>query len=640
MERKGDINLRLPSILRKIQRCFGILIPLIGLLFIFEFLLHYLRLSFLPQQYLGFIFAFSFAYFFLGKPSTINEKYIFPSWWSIFLATVSLIAGIYVGICYSYISITIGFLFTSRVVLGIVAIFLVLEANRLTAGWPLVITALLFIGYAAYGHLLPGELSIRFISWPRLINQLYLGADFLFGLPLRVTSSIVLAFILFGRFLDGLGGGDFFFDFAESVIGHQRGGIAKVSLIASSLFGMLTGSAVANVAATGSVTIPLMKKRGYDPSFAAAVEASASTGSQITPPIMGAAVFVMAEFLGISYVVVMMVSILPAILYYFNIFVQIDLESAKQRLRGLPRSQLPSLTAVFKKGWFYLGPIAAFLYALFFLYIQPGRAIIYSTILLIVLSFFLTRLRPKLLKVLDFLELTTQAFVPIVIICSIAGFIVGICNYSGLASKISRLFAVLDLPVLVLLFFTMITSLVLGMGVPPLPKYILLAMLLAPVLVRQGLDPLLVHLFIFQFGIIAHLTPPVCLASYVAASIAESSLTKTALWALKFVWPYFLLPYIFLFNPDLVFRGTGTVWKSFFSMGVTILAVYSLGIAVIGYIFEDKLGWIYRLLFLFTGYLFLFSNFQTALASGGFLIFSSLLFYLWRQQIPEKRVPV
>lgn len=572
------------GVLRYLETAIALAAPIVGLVAVLDVPLYLTGVSLFSQQYLALFWGLVSALVFLTVPAS-KKRQSGPRWYDIILAGASICAGVYVAVWYPELLYTLGIIDVKNVILGIVAIIIVFESTRRLTGWPLVVIVAFFIFYARFAHLFPGPLEGRGLSWARLITQLYLGADFLYGSPLRIATIVVFGFVLFGQFLFATGGGDFFVKLAEGAMGRQRGGPAKAAVVASSLFGTISGSAVANVASTGVVTIPLMKKTGYPPVFAGAVEAVSSTGGCIMPPIMGAAAFIMAEFLGVPYATVAMAAIVPAILYYLGDFMQIDLRAAKLGLKGLPPEEVPPLGKTLQKGWFFLIPIAVLVYALFILYLRPELSALVATVALLVVAAARKDLRPALspTNLVAALRGVTKAMLEITVVCAAAGFIVGIVAYTGLGFSLSAMLTQLSGENLLLLaILTAGVSTVIGMGMPVTATYILLAALAAPAMVKLGVDPLLAHLFIFYFGTFSFLTPPVCLAVYAASSIAGSPAMTTGIQAMKLAIAGYLVPFIFLYKPGLALLGSAgdVAWSLFDGVLATIL----LACAIEGYL--------------------------------------------------------
>lgn len=567
--------------LRYLETAIALAAPIVGLVAVLDVPLYLTGVSLFSQQYLALFWGLVSALVFLTVPASKKQRQGGARWYDLILAGASICAGVYVAVWYPQLLTTLGVIDTKRVILGIAAVIVVLESTRRLTGWPLVVIVAVFILYARFAHLFPGPLEGRGLSWARLITQLYLGADFLYGSPLRIAAMVVFGFVLFGQFLFSTGGGDFFVKLAEGAMGRQRGGPAKAAVVASSLFGTISGSAVANVASVGVVTIPLMKKTGYPPIFAGAVEAVSGTGGCIMPPVMGAAAFIMAEFLGVPYATVAMAAIVPAILYYLGDFMQIDLRAAKLGLKGLPPEEVPPLGKTLLKGWFFLIPIAVLVYALFILYLRPELSALVATAALLVVAAAKKDVRPTLTfaNLVAALRGVTKAMLEITVVCAAAGFIVGIVAYTGLGFSLSAMLAQLSGENLLLLaILTAGVSTILGMGMPVTACYILLAALAAPAMVKLGVDPLLAHLFIFYFGTFSFLTPPVCLAVYAASSIAGSPVMATGIQAMKLAIAGYLVPFIFLYKPGLALLGSAgdVAWSLFDGVLATILLACAL----------------------------------------------------------------
>ncbi|MEE8472209.1 MAG: TRAP transporter fused permease subunit, partial [Dehalococcoidia bacterium] len=396
------------------------------------------RMMILQEQYFGIFLAMILGGVFLIVPPTRGAARDRVPWYDALLSILGFAVGLYVAFLYPRILWELGIITPDRVIMGGLAILLVLEALRRLTGWFLVGLGLFFITYARFTWLFPGVFYGRGTPWDQLTNYLFLDPNALLGLPIKVTAGIVLAFIFFGNMLFAVGGGKFLTDIAMATFGRFRGGPAKMAVVASSLFGTISGSAVSNVATTGVMTIPLMKQSGYRPHIAGAVEAVASTGGQLMPPIMGAAAFLIAEFIGVPYRQVIAAALLPAILYYLAVFVQVDLEAGKSRLLGLSRDQLPHLRSVMGQSWLFLVPLGVLLYALFTLHFEAGKAGFTGVLSILVLGFLLprqTRFRGAWIK--QALESTGRSLMELTVIVALAGFIIGAINVSGLGFNLS-----------------------------------------------------------------------------------------------------------------------------------------------------------------------------------------------------------
>jgi TRAP transporter 4TM/12TM fusion protein len=579
---------------RLYQKVLGILIPIIGIVFILNLPL-YFGISLFNQQFLGLFLGLLMALMFIILPPSPKSSRRSLPWYDLIFSLLSLFTGFYIFICYPDLISTIGVITPFRVFIGTIVISLVIEGTRRTSGWILVAVVLFFIVYFKFGYLFSGILEIQKISWERMVTQLFLGADSIYGVALRTAAIIVFGFILFAQFMFGTGGAKFLFGLAEAAMGRYRGGPAKAGVLASAFFGMLSGSAVANVAATGTLTIPMMKDIGYKPHFAAGVSAVASTGGVITPPIMGAAAFIISEFLGVPYAEVLFVAIAPAALYYLSLFMQVDLRAAKDGLKGMPPAQVPSLIQVMKEGWFFLIPIAVLIFVIFFLHLRPESAALYSLLSLLIIGLIKKDIRAKLKGFVTFFENTSRSMLEVSIICGAAGLVIGVITYSGLGLTLSRILTeTAGNNLLLLTLMTAAASIILGMGMPATAAYLLLALLVAPALIDMGVQPLIAHLFIFYFGCFSFITPPVCLAAYAAASIAGADLLKTAWQSILLAIPAFIVPFLFIFNPAVALQGTGAeiIRELFFA----VIAVFAICIAIEGFFRKEK-GIVTRTLF-------------------------------------------
>jgi TRAP transporter 4TM/12TM fusion protein len=553
----------------------------------------YLGLAILREQFLGLFLALVLGGVFLSvPPSSRGDRGRVP-WYDLLFSCLGLVVGLYIALLFPEILLSMGDPDALRLVLGVLAILLILEAVRRTVGWILVCVGIFFLFYARFAHFFPGVFEGTGVSWKRLINYLYIDVNSLFGLPLAVAAVIVLAYIFFGQILFAIGAGKFLTDSSMALFGRRRGGPAKMAVVASSLFGTISGSCVANVATTGVITIPLMKQTGYRAHVAGAIEAAASTGGQLMPPIMGAAAFLMAEFLVIPYRDVVVAAFLPAVLYFVVIFTQVDLEAGKRGLKGLPRAQLPPLAPLLREGWVFIIPFFILLYALFIKGFEPGKAGVITALVSLALGFFKRELRANPHWVLDCLVTTGRALLELGITVALAGLVVGTVHVSGLGFILSHaLVSLAGGNVLYLLFLTAIVSLILGMGMPTTAVYVLLAVLVAPALVELGINTLAAHLFIFYFGMASMTTPPIALGAFAAASIAQADSMRTALHAMRFGAVKYVVPFLFVFSPALLLNGT--IGDVALATITALVGAVLLGMALTGYFIRD-IGWLERL---------------------------------------------
>jgi TRAP transporter 4TM/12TM fusion protein len=439
---------------------------------------------------------------------------------------------------------------------GFMMVIMLLEMTRRAVGWALPIIAFCFLVYAYTGPHLPAIIGHRGYDIERIVSQMYLTTEGMYGVPAGVSATFIYMFILFGAFLEKSGGGIFFIKLAYALTGRMLGGPAKASVFASGLMGSISGSAVANTVTTGAFTIPLMKSVGFQPRFAGAVEASASSGGQLMPPIMGAAAFIMAVFTNIPYKFIIIAAAVPAGLYYFAIFISIHFRAKKIGLQPAEASDLPSVTEVLREGWQHIFSLIV-LIVLLLMDITPLRAAYWGVITIVLSCALRKSTRMNLKSIYEALLLAGRNTITVCAACACAGIVVGVVTLTGIGLKFATLIEILSGGNLILaLVFTMIASLILGMGLPTSACYIVLAVLAAPVLTHLGFPVLASHLFIFYFGIISAITPPVALAAYAGSGIAGSNPFKTATTALSLDLSAFVIPYWFIFNPGLLLKDT------------------------------------------------------------------------------------
>jgi len=506
------------------------------------------------------------------------------AWYDVVLAMMAVATSVYVFVDYLGLVSRAGMPNALDLVFAGMLLALVLEGARRVTGWALPALGIAFMLYALFGRNLPGFFGHRGYSWSDLSSFLFVSTDGIYGTAVGVAASYIYLFILFGSFMEKSGMGRFFNDMALALAGHQKGGPAKVAVIASGFLGSINGAAVANVVTTGAFTIPLMKKTGYDKDFAGAVEASASVGGQLLPPIMGAAAFIMAEVLGIQYKVIAVSAILPALLYYVGIIVQVHIRAKKCGLEGLPRDRLPNALAVLKDRGHLLIPLVFLVVMLF----ASGRTVIYSAFMTILVTIAASMLRKStrmsLKDIVDALFEGTRSMIPVAIACASVGIIIGVASLTGFGlSMASAIVALGGKSLLLTLAFTMLACMILGMGLPSIPAYLITATMAAPALVRLGISPLVAHLFVFYFAMFANITPPVALASFAAAGISGGSPMKTGLQSLKLSLAGFIVPYMFVYNEALLLRGTDFMTGALVML-TSIVGVIMLGAAVEGYL--------------------------------------------------------
>ena len=467
----------------------------------------------------------------------------------VLFAVLGAAAPAYIVIQYRELVARAGAIAPTDVVVGGIGILLVIEATRRVVGLPMVTVVLFFLAYAFLGPYMPGVLAHRGLSIEQLVSHLYFTTEGIFGIPLGVSSTFIFLFILFGAYLESTGLGKFFIDLANAVAGWASGGPAKVAVLSSGLMGTVSGSSVANVVGTGSLTIPMMKKLGYHPNFAGAVEAAASTGGQLMPPVMGAAAFLMAEFVGVSYIEVVKAAAIPALLYFTGVWLGVHFEAKRKNLKGIPRNELPNPLTLIKERGHLAIPLVVIVYLLVSGY-TPMRAALVAIVLSIACAMLRKSTRMKPIEIVYGLERGAKAVLGVLIACAAAGIIIGVVTKTGVGLRLaSGLIEMAGGMLLPAMFFTMITAIVLGMGVPTTANYVITSTIAAPALVQMGVPILAAHMFVFYFGIIADVTPPVALAAYAGAGISGGNALKTGVHASKLAIAAFIIPYIFVLSP-------------------------------------------------------------------------------------------
>lgn len=444
---------------------------------------------------------------------------------------------------------------------AILAIAGAIEATRRHCGNVLAVLSLAFLAYGFFGWMAPGILEGAYLRPARYLLYIYNDSNGIPGLVLNVGATQILGFLIFGATLGAVGGSEALTRLALAAMGHRRGGPAKVAIIASSLFGTLSGSTVANVMSTGTVTIPMMKRSGFPARYAGAIEAVASNGGQIAPPVMGATAFVIAEFLQVGYVSVVTAALIPAALYYFLLYRQVDRYAAFNGIEGEPRASLPRLLPALAASWPLLAPLGVLIWFLFFLGYTPGKSALYSSFAAFALYLLIAPRGAERLRLIGTIFCRAgEMLVPVLLVCAVAGIIVGTINVTGLGFALTlALGRIAELGGLfALLLATAALAIVLGVGMPTTGVYVIVSVLLAPALVRAGVTEMSAHLFILYFGLLSMLTPPVAIASFAAASVAGANMWDTGITGLKLAITAYLLPFVFVMNPALLMDGTVT----------------------------------------------------------------------------------
>lgn len=579
------------------ERTLLAVLPVAGAIYILN-LPVYFGLLIWKEQYLGFFLGMILGAVYLAVVPTKKSSRTRLPWYDAVFACLGLACGLYIALFFPHR--TLGLKPPFEPYLGAVAVLLALEATRRLIGWSFVIITVAFLVYARFAHFFPGLLYNEGVPLARLAAYMYLDSNAMLGDALEIAATMVLAFVFLGNMLFEAGGGLFFTELAQSIMGRFRGGPAKISVAASGMFGSISGSAVANVMVDGWITIPMMIRSGFRPHFAAAIEASASTGGIIMPPIMGAAAFLMAEFLAIPYYQVAIAALVPALLYYLVLFVQVDLEAAKLGLQGLPKEEIPPLRQVLKTGWIPVFALGALIYALFFGNMDPSMAGILVTLLLICFAFAQRfRFKPRLF--IEALEKTGRALLDVGAITAAAGLMVGVLNLMGLGFTLSTILIHLSGGnAFLLLSVSAAASFVLGLGMPVIASYVILAVLVGPALTQLGVVPMAAHLFLIFFAKAAGITPPVCVTAYAAASIGRCDPMQTGWTSTRLSLVTFVAPFVFAFAPALLLIGS--VAEILLVVTTTTIGSVGLAVSLAGYLFRP-LSMVKRLLFALGGLL-------------------------------------
>jgi TRAP transporter 4TM/12TM fusion protein len=534
------------------------------------------------------ILALGFLMYPAGKKSDMTK----PSILDWILAALSFAAPIYIYTDYLGVVERAGNPNDADLYMATLLVALVLECSRRVTGNALTVLSLFFIAYGLFGREFPGMFMHRGYDWASLSNHFFANTEGIYGTSVSVAASYIFLFILFGAVMSKCGMGQFFNDIALALAGHTKGGPAKVSVIASGFLGSINGSAVANVVTTGAFTIPLMKKTGYSKEFAGAVEAAASVGGQLLPPIMGAAAFIMAEMISVQYSTIITWAAIPALLYYLSIVLQVHLRASKDGLVGLPKDQLPKTGDVMKRRSHLLIPVLFLLYMLFF----SGTTVIFSAVMTIlvtiVVSMFRKETRMTFSTFLDALADGAKQTVSVAVACACVGIIIGVCSKTGFGLTMANtIIALGSTSLLFTLFFTMITCMILGMGLPSIPAYIITATIAAPALAKLGIPAGAAHMFSFYYAMFANLTPPVALASFAAAGLSGGNPMKTGVASVKLAIAGFIVPFMFVYAPQLMLINT-TFAEGAWVAASACVGVFLIAVAVEGYLFAPMAAWL------------------------------------------------
>lgn len=518
------------------------------------------------------------------------------------------------------------------VTMGTIYILIVLEATRRWVGPILVFLALFFSVQNMISDKLFWIFRAAPIRYTLFIDQVFIRNEGIFGLPIYVITSFVALFLIFAAILRKSGAGNFFIDMAFILAGRQRGGPAKAAVVASALLGMISGSSTANVVGTGSITIPLMKKTGYTAIFSGAVEAVASSGGQLMPPIMGAAAFIMAQYLRMPYILIALYATIPAFLYYLSLFIVIDMEAIKTGIKGLSESEIPAIGPVMKKGFHLIFPVLALIYFLVIGY-TPAKASFVAIITLVIVSFLRKETRLSAVGLLSAIENGIKDLIPVSLACATAGMIIGGVNVAGVGLKFTfRLSEMAQGNTLYLLIVAALVSIILGMGITTTAVYITVATLMAPTLVKAGINPVAAHMFLLYFGIISNITPPVAVAAYAASGISGAKPMPTAITASKIGVAGFIIPFLIVYGPALVMQDTPT--RIFITFITACIGVYLMAASIQGFFLSKKIGIGYRILTFCTSLLMLFPSTETDIV--GFIFIGFIIIRMFIERTRKK----
>ncbi len=559
-------------------------------------------LVFYPEQFFAAMFGLAGTLVYLAVPAGKGRERKGPvPWYDKVAAVLTFTGWTYIAIYYPALSEFSTNFPTLGLLTAVVVIMLLIEGLRRTSGWAITFIVVAFMALALICHLLPGALTGNRIELARLLYYLTWDSTAIVGMPLKIISTIVVAFILFGQALSLTGGSSFFTDFSMVAMGKYRGGPAKISIVASSLFGTISGSTVANVVATGVVTIPLMKQAGYRAHIAGAIEAVASTGGQLMPPVMGVAAFLMAEFLQVPYAEVCIAAIVPSLLYYGALFIEADLEAARYGISRVPQEKIPPAWAVVKNGWFFSVPFIVLVVTIFWFNYPIQESALYAGITIVAFS-LTVGYKGKRLPVRGLIEILRSTGINILQIFMIgagAGIVIGVINITGLGFGLTiSLIQIAGGSLIFLLILAAAVSIILGMGMPTGAVYILLATLVAPALVQMKVDPMAAHLFILYYGMMSMVTPPVAIGAFAAASLSGADAMRTGYAAMRFAWTAFIIPFLYVFSGTLILHGD--LFHILIDVATAISGIWFISAAVIGYTMRT-IGVVYRALLAVAG---------------------------------------
>ncbi len=586
------------------------------------------------EQKLAVMLGIALVLVFLVFPARRQSARLSVPWYDWIAIAVSTVTCAFVAYDYERIFDELHARPLDATVAAVVVVVLVAEGLRRAAGWVLFWFMTFFVAFGLVGHYVPGQFEGRDVDIDRMFIYIALDTNGLVGIPMVVSTTIVVAFILFGNLLEISGGSRFFTEISTALMGRYRGGSSKIAVTASSLFGSISGSAVANVVSTGVITIPLMRKGGYPAHAAGAIEAVASTGGQLMPPMMGAAAFLMAEFLQVAYAEVVLAALIPAILYYVALFIQADLFAARDGIARVDESLIPPRWPVLKAGWPYIVPFVIIILCLFTWHLRPHTSALYAAASLLPVGLLIGYKGERMSwrRILEPLSKTGRDVVQIIMIGAMAGVVIGVLNITGLGFALTQgLVQMAGGNLFLLLGMAAFISIILGMGMPTLGVYLLLATLVAPSMIEVGVPRMAAHLFALYFGMLSMITPPVAIAAFAAATVARSEPMRTAVSAVGFGWSAYIIPFLFVLSPELLMRGSvGAVTLAFVT---AVAGVWLVSVGFIGF-FTRPLGFAFRGLFVIAGFALLLpaSAFPWAvwtdpggLALAAFLVFREVV---------------
>jgi TRAP transporter 4TM/12TM fusion protein len=597
MDSKGNETVReKKGIIDWTRMMLFILVPLYHLAFVSGFL-PLLRIYINSQQHRAMSLGSFLALTLLIYPFRKGQMQTIKSWYNIMFVFAGIVPCFYIFFFYDLVieHQGMGFSTNLEIFLCLALIISLFEGTRRTVGIGMAIIAVGLIGYNLTCQFFPGMFHGKEFDIDRVVYQLMLTNEGIFGMPTGVAATIIITFIIFGQFYQVFGGGEFLSNLSARVAGRYTGGAGKVAVIASALMGTMTGSTTANIAAVGSFTIPMMIKGGYRREFAAGVEAVASNGGQIMPPVMGAVAFIIAEWLSIPYLTVCAAAVLPAIVYFAVLYIQIDLEARRLKLVGLPKDKIPSFKDVMRKGWFHIIPFCVLIYFLIIVGYTPEKACLYGLFSIFLVHLIKNKGCINFKEIMKGFETSAKAAPAVVTSCASASIIISVVLLTGLGFRISAMLAAIGGEnVLLLLLLAAFACFALGFGVGSIAGYIIVALLIAPALIKAGILPLAAHLFVFYWSLTGFITPPVAVGAFVAAAVAEASPWRTAFVAIRLGVITFLVPFIFATNPGLLLKGT--LWEIVWVTLITMVASFFLAIGLSGHLLKS-IDWYLRLSF-------------------------------------------